>query len=250
MMTRIRCINVSLRAMGRAVAQSAGGGLGSGVATLSTAGSAYESYDEVARSYDETRRPIGLEHIGSVLEELRDAFDLNDDRAGSSSSSLKVLDAACGTGNYLKPLHAIVGDVVHGIEFSRGMLDAAEAKFSNDEVSLQQGSVLEMPYEDATFHAVTMNQALHHLTATGERESVGGVEWDALDGALAEVHRVLKPGGAFIVSTQDPKQHIDGFWWSTIVPGAARTLASRFPPVTELVERLVTVRFFVFQLYD
>ena len=58
--------------------------------------------------------------------------------------------------------------------------------------------------------------------------------------ACGEVSRVLKPGGVWMISTQTPQQHVDGFWWSPVVPTAAATLAKHFPPLPllrELLER-------------
>ena len=53
---------------------------------------------------------------------------------------------------------------------------------------------------------------------------------------LVEIKRVLRPGGAFVISTQDPEQHLHGFWWGEIIPDAVKTLAGRFPKVSWLQE--------------
>ena len=196
--------------------------------------SAFENYDTTSAVYDAARRPIAIEHLRATLTDLSAAHGV----AMGAGGGMRVLDAGCGTGNYLVPLNSMLGaGAVSGIEASSGMLAKAQAKFADGEVDLAQGSIMKMPHADETFHAVVINQVLHHLTL-GERSEKGGVEWDALESAIAEVVRVLKPGGALVVNTQDPVQHVDGFWWSDICPNAAATLASRFPAVPAFVERL------------
>ena len=57
--------------------------------------------------------------------------------------------------------------------------------------------------------------------------------------AVAEVRRVLRPGGAFILQTQTPQQHRDGFWWAPIIPTASSRLAERFPELDWLEEEVL-----------
>jgi hypothetical protein len=40
----------------------------------------------------------------------------------------------------------------------------------------------------------------------------GTVDFANVSLAAAEVARCLKPGGCWVVSTQTPKQHVEGFW--------------------------------------
>lgn len=72
--------------------------------------------------------------------------------------SFLVLDAGCGTGNYL---HALTSDVhtIVGMDFNLGMLEQNMMKVQKtDSVILQQGSITEMPFAADTFDAVMMNQ--------------------------------------------------------------------------------------------
>jgi hypothetical protein len=50
--------------------------------------------------------------------------------------------------------------------------------------------------------------------------------------------RVLRPGGALWLQTQTPHQHMEGFWWTPIIPRAAAVLAARFAGPPELAAQL------------
>ena len=139
--------------------------------------------------------------------------------ASQPVSELQILDVGCGTGNYITAVKGDVGKCC-GLEFNPGRLAQSLAKHAGDDrVSLQAGSVLEIPFEDNSFDAVMMTQVLHHLTP------------DTHDTALSEISRVLKPGGTFWISTQTPHQHMDGFWWTPLIPQAAAICSARFPSV-------------------
>ena len=58
--------------------------------------------------------------------------------------------------------------------------------------------------------------------------------------ALKEINRVLKPNGVFWISTQTPHQHMNGFWWTPLIPKAAAAIASRFSGTIEFENQLKT----------
>lgn len=170
----------------------------------------YEDYTSTSHKYDELRKPIGLDSLDNALTVAAQA-------AGCTVSELNLLDVGCGTGNYINVLKHKVGSC-NGLEFNDGMFAQSQAKHLGDErVTLQQGSVLNMDcFQDESFDTVIMTQVLHHLTP------------DTHSVALSEIARVLKPGGVFWISTQTPQQHVDGFWWSPIIPKAVAMVAARF----------------------
>ena len=101
----------------------------------------------------------------------------------------RILDAGCGAG----PLFAALRDrgaIVTGIDKSAGMVGLARRRLGDD-ADLQVaelGNVL--PFPDDTFDDVTASLVLHYLEDWGP--------------ALAELRRVLKPGGRLIVSVDHP----------------------------------------------
>jgi ubiquinone/menaquinone biosynthesis C-methylase UbiE len=179
----------------------------------------YEDYTSTSKVYDTTRVPIGLDSLTVALERAGAA-------TGKPVESLALLDVGCGTGNYLEVVKPLVGTCT-GLEFNGGMLAQAQAKHAEDpKVTLLEGSVLEIPLEDASQDTVMMTQVLHHLTP------------DTHETALSEIVRVLKPGGTFWISTQTPHQHMDGFWWTPIIPQASSIVAARFNGVPVFTAQL------------
>ena len=101
----------------------------------------------------------------------------------------RILDAGCGAG----PLSAALRDrgaIVTGFDKSAGMIELARRRLGGD-ADLQVadlGSAL--PFPDNTFDDVTASLVLHYLEDWGP--------------ALAELRRVLRPGGRLIVSVEHP----------------------------------------------
>lgn len=102
-----------------------------------------------------------------------------------------VLDVACGGGLVVCAFAAVVRHAT-GIDLTPAMLEharalAAQKGLSN--VTWHQGTVLPLPYPDATFSIVTSRFAFHHFP-------------DPL-GVLREMRRVCTPGGRIVVADTD-----------------------------------------------
>jgi trans-aconitate methyltransferase len=90
-----------------------------------------------------------------------------------------VLDLGCGDGHLTQRL-AATGAHVLGVDASADMVAVARERG----IEAEQANAESLPFHDATFHAVFSNAALHWVR---DHESM-----------LAQVHRVLKPGGRFV----------------------------------------------------
>lgn len=179
----------------------------------------YEDYDSTSQTYDTVRRCVGLDSLERALQQSSKGV-------GKPLSELQLLDTGCGTGNYIAAVKNRVASCV-GLDPNAGMVKQARTKHGDDRrVTLQQASVLEIPFPDSSFDVVIMTQVLHHLTP------------DTHAAALSEIVRVLRPGGTFWISTQTPHQHMEGFWWAPIIPQAAATLAARFPGQPQFIAQL------------
>jgi len=100
----------------------------------------------------------------------------------------KVLDLACGTGDItFEVARRIDRGQGIGLDITQGMLDIAERKrrlSELDHVSFHRADILSMPFSDESFDRVTGGYALRNVPD--------------LAAALAEIKRVLKPGGRFL----------------------------------------------------
>lgn len=104
----------------------------------------------------------------------------------------KVVDVGCGTGFLVSEMAAVVGESGHltGVDFSQDMLDiAAQRCESLPQVTLCQGSAVALPLDDDSFDAASCTQVLLYVSD--------------LQKSLAELFRVLKPGGRLTVIETD-----------------------------------------------
>jgi ubiquinone/menaquinone biosynthesis C-methylase UbiE len=164
--------------------------------------SSYEDYNRISRSYDRTRRPVGLE---IVLEGLA--------RCGTALPSLKLIDAGCGTGAYTAALSESVPNIA-AIDISAGMLDAARNKCEGTAVVFLRASIAAIPVRSAAADALLNNLVLHHLP---DDEAAG---YPAQRRVFAEFARVLRPGGALAIGVCSRQQIRDGFWFNRLIPEA------------------------------
>lgn len=98
-----------------------------------------------------------------------------------------VLDVACGTGDLSIELKKDARAKVIGTDFCRPMLDLANQKTSklSIEVLYVEADAMQLSFADGSFDAVTIAFGLRNLS-------------NFHDG-LAELRRVLKPGGKLVV---------------------------------------------------
>lgn len=103
-------------------------------------------------------------------------------------AGLTVLDVGCG-GGLLSERFAALGCQVTGLDRAAAGLVAARAhaEASGLRIDYQQGSAEQLPFADQQFDIVCCCDVLEHV--------------DDVDAVLAEIARVLKPGGVFFFDT-------------------------------------------------
>ena len=98
---------------------------------------------------------------------------------------MKLLDFGCGPGTISVGLaKAVAPGELHGIDLEATQIDMARAAADaggHGNASFRTGDVTRLPFEDETFDVAHCHAVLMHVPD--------------LDAALAEVKRVLKPGG-------------------------------------------------------
>jgi len=105
--------------------------------------------------------------------------------AALADATWTVGDLGCGTGQVSAALAPFVARVI-AVDASAAMLQASKKRLSNfDNVDLRRGELEALPIDDARLDAATLMLVLHHVPEP-ER-------------ALADVARVLKPGGLVVL---------------------------------------------------
>ena len=128
-----------------------------------------------------------------------------------------ILDIATGTGDLAIQLADTNASKIIGLDISSGMLEVGKQKVLKKGLTTTIDMVLgdseNMPFEDNTFDAVTV--------AFGIRN------FETLEKGLAEIYRILKPGGNFViletsVPTKTPFKQGYNFYTKFILPKIGR----------------------------
>jgi demethylmenaquinone methyltransferase / 2-methoxy-6-polyprenyl-1,4-benzoquinol methylase len=142
----------------------------------------------------------------------------------------RVLDVATGTAAVAIELVRQHGCTVVGIDQSPDMLGAGRARVERagvgDRVELVEGRAQELPFEDASFDALTFTYLLRYV--------------DDPAATLAELARVVKPGGtiAGLEFGVPPGALWRGLWelWVRIgLPGAGRVISPGWAEVGDFL---------------
>ncbi|MEN3284238.1 MAG: demethylmenaquinone methyltransferase / 2-methoxy-6-polyprenyl,4-benzoquinol methylase [Solirubrobacteraceae bacterium] len=158
-------------------------------------------FDRIAGFYDvmNTVMTAGLHHRWRAR-----AADLAELAAGDSA-----LDVACGTGDLAIELSRRVGadGEVIGSDFAQEMLERAREKAPA--LAWEWGNALDLPYASNRFDAATVG--------------FGARNFSDLDRGLAEMARVVKPGGRVVVleittPRRPPLSTFYSLWFDRIVP--------------------------------
>lgn len=150
-----------------------------------------DSYDRVAPEY--------AAHIYDELRHKPLDRELLDRLAARVSSLGPICDLGCGPGQVARYLHDR-GASVFGLDLSDGML--AQARRLNPGIEFRQGDMLALSDQDDTWGGAAAFYSLIHIPR------------DRLSQALAEVWRVLRPGGVLLAAIHCGQEsvHRDEWW--------------------------------------
>lgn len=130
------------------------------------------SYQDIPIAGGDTAAPLSLrKRVALVLKHLPDG-------------PVHFLDAGCGAGEYVRALNAHAHIDAVGLEYQGQKVEEAHADPQLVD-RVQQGDLQQLPFENAAFDAVLLNEVLEHVP--DERRG------------LQELHRVIKPGGRLII---------------------------------------------------
>ena len=118
-----------------------------------------------------------------------------------------LLDVGCNVGELLTDCAVAYPEItLAGVDVNRAAIDKARVFLPTADIRHVSGT--ELPFPDQAFDCVTCIEVLEHIPAEKRRH------------ALGEIHRVLRPGGSFILRVP----HAGAFAWLD-----SNNLRFRFP---------------------
>jgi demethylmenaquinone methyltransferase/2-methoxy-6-polyprenyl-1,4-benzoquinol methylase len=167
-------------------------------------------FDRIARRYD---------LVNTVLSAGTDrGWRRRAARATGLTPGGSALDVACGSGKLTAELARLAGQrgKVVGLDFSPQMLEVARRDHPG--IEFLEGDALNLPFENATFDALTIAFGLRNLA-------------DPVRG-LREMKRVVKPGGRSVVLefVRPPKNLVGGayrLYLRTLLPAIGGALSGQ-----------------------
>ncbi len=133
-------------------------------------------FDDIAKRYD------FLNHLLSMGQDYYWRHVMT--RELGVHAGERLLDLAAGTGDSSLGLLKKGAHVV-GLDLSFNMLNIAQAKIANPVFAVMQGSAYQMPFRDTSFDGLTCSFGIRNMHETPK--------------ALAEMFRVVKPGGRIVI---------------------------------------------------
>jgi demethylmenaquinone methyltransferase / 2-methoxy-6-polyprenyl-1,4-benzoquinol methylase len=175
-------------------------------------------FDEVAARYDLTNDVLSLGQDRRWRKAVVDAVG-----AGPGE---RVLDLAAGTGTSTAAFAERGAEVV-ACDFSLGMLQVGRER--RPEMAFVAGDALRLPFADGSFDAVSISFGLRNV--------------NDVDKALAELHRVTRPGGRLVVCefsapTWRPFRTVYVEYLMRALPAVARAVSSNPDAYVYLAESI------------
>ena len=173
--------------------------------TLSKKEQIAQMFDTISENYDRLNRVISF---GIDIKWRKKVLQIV-----TQSNPKTILDIATGTGDLAILMAQTKAPKIIGLDISAGMLEVGRKKIQYKNLSNTIEMVLadseEMPFEDSYFDAITV--------AFGVRN------FENLEKGLAEILRVLKPNGVFVIletSVPDKTPYKQGytFYSKNILP--------------------------------
>jgi SAM-dependent methyltransferase len=175
---------------------------------------------------------LDFDRLAADYDRLRPAGDAWEQLAERTLAGLdgcrRLVDVGCGTGRFAAFARHRLGARVWGVDPSAEMLRRARARPDTRGIGWKQGVAERLPFQDGWFDAAHMHLVVHTLADRGQ--------------ALAEIARVLGPGGRLVIATF-AGEHFDRFFLNPYFPSLAGIDRARFPDPAALVAELAVVGF-------
>lgn len=142
-----------------------------------------------------------------------------------------ILDIATGTGDLAIEALSLNPEKVTGVDISEGMLAVGREKLKRknleDKIELKLGDSEKLAFEDNKFDAITVGFGVRNF--------------ENLEKGLADIFRVLKPGGTFVVLEFSkpetfPVKQLYNFYFNSILPIFGKVISKDNSAYTYLPE--------------
>ncbi|MFL0353957.1 bifunctional demethylmenaquinone methyltransferase/2-methoxy-6-polyprenyl-1,4-benzoquinol methylase UbiE [Xanthomarina sp. GH4-25] len=138
-------------------------------------------FDAISKEYDGLNRVISF---GIDIKWRKKVIKIV-----ASSQPEMVLDIATGTGDMAINLAETSAKKIIGLDISEGMLNVGKQKILKkgleNKIEMVVGDSENLPFENNTFDAITVGFGVRNF--------------ESLEKGLAEIYRVLKPKGVFVI---------------------------------------------------
>ena len=140
-----------------------------------------QMFDSISGGYDNLNRVISF---GIDVKWRKKVLQLI-----AEKNPKNILDIATGTGDMAILLTKTAATKIIGLDISEGMLEVGRKKIEEQHLSAKiemlYGDSEQMPFEDSSFDAITVCFGIRNF--------------ESLEKGLAEILRVLKPEGRFVI---------------------------------------------------
>lgn len=194
-------------------------------------------------------KQIKEQHVHAVFQNVAPKYDVMNDvlsfrqhkawrkftmKKMNVSKGQTAVDLCCGTCDWTISLaKASQTGTITGLDFSENMLEYGRRKVVQagllDQIKLDQGNAMELPYADNSFDYATIGFGLRNVPD--------------LVKVLSEMKRVVKPGGSVVClelskPVWQPFKGIYYFYFNHMLPLVAKVLAKRYDQYKWLPESL------------
>ena len=144
--------------------------------TRKQAGRISTMFDRIAPTYDVLNHLLSANIDSRWRKQAAQLLDLK--------GTERVLDVCCGTGDLAVAMLDGGAGEVQGTDFAPAMIELAKEK-AGERIQFQVADTTDVPFPDASFDAATVGFGVRNL--------------EDMDAGFREMHRVLKPGGRFLI---------------------------------------------------
>ncbi|QES92809.1 bifunctional demethylmenaquinone methyltransferase/2-methoxy-6-polyprenyl-1,4-benzoquinol methylase UbiE [Empedobacter brevis] len=171
-----------------------------------------QMFDNISPKYDLLNRVLSM---GIDIQWRKDVIKMV-----KASNPQTILDIATGTGDLAIMMGKNTDAKITGLDLSAGMLEVGRKKVKEagleNRIEMVQGDSENLPFPDNTFDCATV--------------SFGVRNFENLEKGLAEINRILKPGGTFIIlefsyPTAFPMKQLYTFYSKNILPAIGKMVS-------------------------